>query len=253
MPDVSTLVSLFHSAEHGSRALHDLQAAGIPANSIQTISAGGGTAVSEQALSQFRAMNLPSQDLTLLSEGLKSGGTVLIVRATGAEAQRAEEVFGRYHAGQVDEHVVNNETARTQRLEGNGNAQTSIPVVQEELVVGKRQVATGGVKVFSRIVETPAEAQVMIKEEHAKIERHAVNRPVSEADLNLLKDRTIEVQEVGEEAVVAKTARVVEEVLVGKETTQHTERVTDSVRHTEVEVEPLKTTSQTAKSTTAKS
>lgn len=253
MPETSTLVSLFHTPERGNRALQDLQAAGVPANTIQTLSGASGTSAPEEALNQLRAINVPQKDLTLLSDGLKKGGTVLIVRATGADAQRAAEIFERHHAGQVDERVVNNDTSRTQHLEGEGNPLASIPVAQEELVVGKRQVATGGVRVFSRIVETPVEEQVVLQEEHAKIERHAVNRPVSEADLNMLKDRTIEVQEMAEEAVVGKTARVVEEVFVSKETTERTERVADSIRHTEVEVEPLNPTSQTAKPATTKS
>ena len=39
--------------------------------------------------------------------------------------------------------------------------------------------------------------------------------------------------------MVGKTARVVEEVRVGKETTQHNEEIHDSVRHTEVNVEQV--------------
>jgi stress response protein YsnF len=47
----------------------------------------------------------------------------------------------------------------------------------------------------------------------------------------------VEIRETAEEAVVAKTARVVEEVVVGKESSQRTETVNDTVRGTEVEVE----------------
>ena len=51
------------------------------------------------------------------------------------------------------------------------------------------------------------------------------------------KERTIEVEERGEEAVVSKEARVVEEVVVRKEADQRTETVSDTVRKTEVDVE----------------
>ncbi len=244
MSDFNTLVSLFHNQEHGQRALQDLEAAGVPANSIQTLNGASQTSAPEQALSELRALNLPASDLQMLSEGLKNGGTVLLVRAAGAEARRAEDIFERHHAGKVDERVLTEETAGVQRLDGAGNSMASIPVAEEQLVVGKRQVLHGGVRVFSRIVETPVEEQITLQEEHARIERHAVNRPVSEADLARLKDQTIEVKEMGEEAVVSKSARVVEEVLVSKEATERTERVTDSVRHTEVEVEPLTTSAK---------
>ena len=54
----------------------------------------------------------------------------------------------------------------------------------------------------------------------------------------------------GEEAVVGKTSRVVEEVLVGKQSSQHTEQITDSVRKTEVEVEEVPAMAGTTTTTT---
>ena len=51
------------------------------------------------------------------------------------------------------------------------------------------------------------------------------------------QERTIEVEERGEEAVVSKEARVVEEVVVRKEAEQRTETISDTVRKTEVDVE----------------
>jgi hypothetical protein len=80
----------------------------------------------------------------------------------------------------------------------------------------------------------PVSESVNLREEHATIERRAVDRPATEADL---KERSLEIRETAEEAVVAKTGRVVEEVVVGKESSQRTETVHDTVRGTEVEVE----------------
>jgi stress response protein YsnF len=44
---------------------------------------------------------------------------------------------------------------------------------------------------------------------------------------------------IGEEAVVGKTSRVVEEVLVGKQSSERTQAIHDSVRKTEVDVEEV--------------
>ena len=44
--------------------------------------------------------------------------------------------------------------------------------------------------------------------------------------------------------MVGKSARVVEEVVVGKRETERTEHIQDSVRHTEVEVEEIDPTSE---------
>jgi uncharacterized protein (TIGR02271 family) len=115
----------------------------------------------------------------------------------------------------------------------------AIPVVQEEVRVGKRQVERGGVRVFSRMVETPVNETVSLREEHVSVERRPVDQPINPADVAALKDQTIELRETAEEAVVQKSARVVEEVVVGKEVSQRQENIQDTVRHTEVEVQPL--------------
>jgi len=128
-------------------------------------------------------------------------------------------------------------TTRTSRDLPEG---TRIPVVEEQLEVGKRQVLRGGVRVYTRMTERPVEEQVTLREEHAHVERRPVDRPASEADLNTaFKEGSIELQETAEQPVVSKTARVVEEVEVGKEVSERTETVNDKVRRTEVEVEDL--------------
>jgi uncharacterized protein (TIGR02271 family) len=110
----------------------------------------------------------------------------------------------------------------------------AFPVVQESLEVGKRSVQTGGVRVYSRVTETPVSESVNLREEHASIERRAVDRPATAADL---QEGFVEVKETAEEPVVAKTARVVEEVVVAKEGSNRTETITDTIRGTQVEVE----------------
>ena len=73
----------------------------------------------------------------------------------------------------------------------------------------------------------------------ARVERRPVDRPATEADLAAFKEGTIEVRESAEEAVVAKKARVVEEVRVGKEVNDRSETITDTVRRTEVDVDKV--------------
>jgi uncharacterized protein (TIGR02271 family) len=118
----------------------------------------------------------------------------------------------------------------------------AIPVVEEELQVGKRAVNRGGVRVFSRVVEKPVEERVQLREENVSVERRPVNRNLSAGENAAFKEDVIEVRETDEEAVVAKQARVVEEVVVRKDVEQRTETVRDTVRRTEVNVENLGTT-----------
>jgi len=119
------------------------------------------------------------------------------------------------------------------------SGRTAIPVVEEQLKVGKRLVERGGVRVFSRLVETPVNESVSLREEHVSVERRPVDQPLSAADAAAFKEQTIELRETAEEAVVQKSARVVEEVVVGKEVTQRQQQINDTVRHTEVDVEQL--------------
>jgi uncharacterized protein (TIGR02271 family) len=110
----------------------------------------------------------------------------------------------------------------------------AIPVVREDLVVGKREVDSGRVRVYSRQTSTPVSESVNLRDERATIERRPVDREATEADL---QGGSVEVRETSEEAVVGKTSRVVEEVLVGKEASQRTETVHETLHGTEVEVE----------------
>jgi len=119
------------------------------------------------------------------------------------------------------------------------NQQGTIDVVEEQLQVGKRAVDRGGVRVVQRVTQKPVREIVRLREEHAVVERNPVDRPATGQDLSNFKEGTLEVREMSEEAVVAKTARVVEEVRVGKEVREREETIEDSVRRKDVDVERI--------------
>jgi len=112
-----------------------------------------------------------------------------------------------------------------------------IPVVREEIAVGKRAVQAGKVRVYAHMVEEPVRESVTLREEHAHIERRPVDREATAADLDAAQERTIEVTETEERPVIEKTARVVEEVTIGKEVRHREETIEDTLRHTQVEVQ----------------
>ena len=133
-------------------------------------------------------------------------------------------------------HEVLTAPARGQRAPGPVQDEQVLPVAHEELAVGKREVTTGGIRVHTRVASVPAEQTVQLREEHAIIERVAVDRPAAAGE-DLFKERTFEVLEMAEEAVVQKRSRVKEEVRIAKQTAERTETVRETVRKTEVEVE----------------
>lgn len=229
--------------------------------------AGGGV------IGALKDAGVPDDDAQFYNESLRRGGVVVSVHAEAGQEDQIGAILDRHNAVEVGERIEqyrsdgwnaaasddiptqspaymrsreNNSitTERpldtsTERLADTGavqQQQQNIPVVQETLDIGKRSVQSGGVRVFSRLVEEPVEQQVSLREEKVRVDRRPVNRPATEADFNPA-DQVIEVTEMGEEAVINKRAFVTEEVVVGKETTQLTETVRNTLRHTDVQVE----------------
>ena len=116
------------------------------------------------------------------------------------------------------------------------DAEEFIKLYEERLEVGKREVSHGRLRVRSYVVETPVDEQVSLRTESVQVDRRPVDRQVSATDA-LFQDRTIELEEFAEEAVVSKQARVVEEISLRKEASERVESIHDTVRHTEVEID----------------
>lgn len=142
-----------------------------------------------------------------------------------------------------EEHRTAGETVAEGTLAGEGTRvrdveeETTIPVVEEELHVDKR-TRRGRIRIHTYVEETPVEETVRLREEEVSVERRSVDRPLSGAEAeSAFRETDIEVEEVREEPVVSKEARVVEEVTVGKTVREHEEVVRDTVRRTEVEVD----------------
>jgi stress response protein YsnF len=121
-------------------------------------------------------------------------------------------------------------------------AEERIPIVEEELRIGKREVLRGGARVHTFTTEVPVQEQVELAEEHTSVERRPANRRLTEAEViegGLLQERVIEVSRMREEAVVSKEAFVREEIVVRKTVERRTEQINETVRRTEVETEAL--------------
>jgi len=170
------------------------------------------------------------------------------VHATSsAEAQRAADILDASGAMDVNEKAqeFGYGTTGTYMNKGSmdtrsGNDTTSIPIVEENVQVGKKEVETGGVRLKSRIVEKPVEENLRLREERVTVERTPVDRKATDEDLNNFQEKEIEVIEHAEVPVVSKEARVVEEVKLNKEVENRDETVRETVRKTEVDVENIK-------------
>ena len=257
-----TIVGLFDEYREAQRAVVELVESGIPredigitsrdydtregSDSYRSDSSRGDEGVGDKIGNFFsRLFGDDDEHASRYSEAVGRGGTVVTVDCeTDEMADRAEAILNRF-GGDVDERgesyrrgaYMANEGVETGRAGLAEGGEARIPVIEEELRVGKREVEGGGVRVRTRVVERPVEEAVRLREERVNVERRPVNRPVSEADLSAFREGTFELRERSEEAVVDKTARVVEEVAINKEVGERTETVRDTVRSTDVNVE----------------
>ena len=191
----------------------------------------------------------------------RSGRSVVTVHAASAdEAKRARDILDNNGAIDVHEQArsqgygmtgANNlaagsntaanfaQTGAAQQVGATQQTGQAMPIIEENLQVGKRVEQTGGASIRSRIIERPVEENVRLRQEHVNVERREVNRPATEADFAAFKEGEIRVTEQAERAVVSKEARVVGEVSIGKEVTEREETVRGTVRKTDVQVERL--------------
>lgn len=204
---------------------------------------------------------LPDEDRHTYEEGVRRGGVLLTADVDDDCVDQAVKVLesantvdiddrsnqwrssgwdyagagGATGLGAMDTPDANRDALRTG--EHNSEREEVIPIVEENLVVGKRDVNRGGARVRSYVTETPVHEQIRLRNERVNVERRAVDQPLSAADTDAFRERTIDMTATGEEAVVGKTARVVEEVVISKTADEHVEEVDDTVRRTDVEID----------------
>ena len=264
----------FETRAAADAAVSDLVAAGFPREQISVAGTGAsgatGTTDNRSFWEELKDLFLPAEDRYAYAEGLRRGGFVVSVRTEETEYERVLEILDRDGAvdldkkeaswrgegwtGYSDEEAAasapagmdsqtnlsamsSSETAAApSRAAATAGAEEVIPVYEEQLRVGKRDVSHGRVRIRSYVVETPVNEQVPLHSESVQVERKPVDRPIAAGDA-LFQDRVIEADERAEEAVVGKETRVKEELTLRKTAADRTQDISDTVRHTEVEVQ----------------
>ena len=269
-----TITALFDKRSDAMKAVDELVAAGIPRTAVRvspetdattsTTTTSYDTSRDEKGFwASLGDLFMPDEDRYTYAEAMHRGSIMVSVSVDAAHAERAEDILETHGTVNVEEReaswrkegwagyatgatgaVAAASSTKATATGGTGalgarnmaDGDEVISEVEERLRVGKRQVNSGRVKVRSYVVETPVSEQVSLHSETVRVERRPVDRAMGVTE-DAFKERTIEAVATSEEAVVAKEARVVGEVLVRKEASQRTETVTDKVRSTKVEVE----------------
>ena len=121
--------------------------------------------------------------------------------------------------------------------QGQQEGEMRIPVAEERLTVGTREVALGEVDIRKTVTEEEQTASVTLRRDEVHVQEVDIaDRPLR-ADDDAFNEGTIRVQLRGEEAVVAKEAVVTGEVVIDKETVAEERTISDTVRKEHVDVE----------------
>lgn len=239
-----TITALFDSRADAQASADSLRQLGIDADDIHihdNTSQTSETGHEDRGLwATIKNAFLPDEDRQTYEEGVRRGGFLLTADVDETQADQAIRVLDSANTVDV------NERSGQWRAEGWNAPATGtmdrvteerIPVVEEKLQVGKREVERGGARVRSYVTEVPVHEQLRLREERVRVGRRPVDRPLSEADGDALRERSVNVTAMSEEPVIAKAARVVEEVVVSKEAGERTEEVDETVRRTQVDVD----------------
>jgi stress response protein YsnF len=233
-----TVTALYESREEAGRALQSLRAE-------VRLAYADVYDRSDASLQALGRLDLTPEERAACESKLASGEYLLLARPRSGESPDAiikvleredAEPFGAAHPQAP---AAETSTTASSPLVV---AEERIPVVEEELQIGTREVVRGGARVRTRVEELAVAADVELISEFVRVESRPASRPVSEQELEaggLLRDRVVEITQVREEAVVSKEVFVREEVVVSKTTESRVEQINETVRRTVVETEDL--------------
>jgi uncharacterized protein (TIGR02271 family) len=255
-----TIVAVYDTTADAETTIRDLEAAGIAPEAIES---HAGMATPEPPTERFETTehegggfldwlfgdDTPDHDRAVYRDSLDRGGRVVSVRTSEEDYDQVIAILERNNPVNVDERgaslgyaapaaslaPASTSTVAPERRMSDEDA-GKIQLTEEQLDVGKRTVQGGRVRVRSRVVETPVSENVSLREERVTLERRAPTGATTPG-ADPFAEKTIELTETREEPVIAKTARVVEEVVLGKDVRERTETVRDTVRRQEVDVE----------------
>jgi uncharacterized protein (TIGR02271 family) len=128
----------------------------------------------------------------------------------------------------------------SERMEAHGVSQDEamrLVLSEEELAIGKRQVAAGEVGVHKTVETRHVHEEVPLRHEEVEIERRPITDGYSAAGATIGEDQDLRIQLHAEEAVVEKRVVPTEEIVVRKREVTETEMVDTTLRREHAEVD----------------
>ena len=208
-----TITAMFKTRADAEAARDRLTAAGIHAANVNVVdqstsgystdsySRASTTTEHRGIWASIKNAFLPDDDRHTYEEGVRRGHVVLTADVDEDRADEAVRALEDANSIDIDEETASwRKTGWTgpataaglgtgvgadglatdrDRLGTTGTNGEAIPIVEEQLTVGKREVNRGGVRVRSYVTEKPVSEQVTLRDERVSVERRAVNQPLS--------------------------------------------------------------------------
>lgn len=146
--------------------------------------------------------------------------------------ENEREIYRYYGLGQTQ---TAQRTSTQPQTRDRGETERTIPLAEEELKVGKRQVEAGGVRLRKIIRTETVNQPVQLQREEIEIERVPAGQGAQARGTFQQEDIYIPLRR--EEPVIAKEQHVREEVRVRKNMQTEQQNVSEQVRHEDVEIE----------------
>lgn len=244
------IVTLFDTVEHAQAAERNLIKAGFSEDRISVLQGhdldqNDVTSKDTSIWQRLFGNEVEHEHAEIYSEAVQKNGAVLTLIASDEDEKatalsilnrhQVVDVPARARGGLAPAEKVATKDERPY-LTGNETKDEILRLAKEELEVGKRLVKEGTTRIRRYVTTEDVSQKVNLREQHAEVVRHAVNRPVSDNDIDW-SEKSVVVDELAEKPVVNKTAHVVEEVVVKKVNTNHDAEIKDTVRQQHVDID----------------
>lgn len=196
----NNVIGVYDSASIADQVVNDLTSSGFNVSDINQYQGS-----SSDLESQLQSAGVAVDDARDYATNVGQVGALVMVRADDARTDDAVEIMNRYYAqsertdygGDATEYDAGHGTdsvaagsemsfgAGSTDSDPGGSDEARLAVAEEQINIGKREVNRGGVRVRSVVSEKPVEEQVTLRDESIQVDRHAVDRPVTDADTNV--------------------------------------------------------------------
>lgn len=236
-----TVIAVFSDAAEADAAVRDLQSHGFSNEESRTLSrtamgAPGGAGTAYDLKPDLEEKGVPESDATYFIQCFLDG--MPLVEVSVEDYDRAENAASilvdhgaqgpiRELAATGEERTMAEKTGAERMGQPTGTEREErIPIIEEEMKVGKQTLETGRTRIYSRVVEEPFSEELRLREERTVVERGPVERPATEAELREAQaGKVVEVSGTKEEPVIKQEAQ------------ERLEEIKGTVRRTEVHAE----------------